>query len=1281
MRPTQKSVRGWGFTAVLVLLVFSFVSCKYELVKEPTHNFNEKKNAADYNDYILPPKNITASQGLKCAVELEWEAVPNAVQYYIYSAATPYDTFQKVSETKADETEISIDEESGITKYYCVSAVNYYGTVSSKSIVVSGSTLAVPIITEITASEDGNCVEVGWWMDNCTKSTYADYVVFYINVYSAQNLLIASYQKDGYSRKTIVPDLTSTTEYKFEVEAVNAQTSSKEQSGKTTAETAHRIIPDAPVSFNAAQGESAQNVRLSWILPQKAWYRENSGVSGFVQHALYFNIYRKPAGQDLEYGNPVFVMHITGEYVPGDTVTWDDITAERGKKYVYFIQSVTDGTAAGKTITSDSSKTAELEGWKISEPVFAINSEYTQSTGDNPKFTRIRFNYNLSFATLGKSYTYFVEKQRSDFDNNITGAPAYRKFYSLTEVNAALDDFDFTENYDNLSNVQGYYKYTLYICPSGSSDNSAAIETIPASGKYIVTDNVNMVPKVEEFTVEDGYSDKFKLSWKYNSEYNYTIYWTDQNGTESLLELKETDLSISGNTATYEHTAVSGDSRIYTLQASLGLEAQEVYKDNEGNPIICKTLGTVQPQIISYEYDKLLIKWPAVQKSNGTYTVSAKYEDDNNTELVTNSNCSISDPDSDSIIKCEISNPSGYNDAKKSGKKINLTVTTQSNKDSTTCQPFEVCTVGPALTNLQIPKNTKYKDRIIISWSGVQGAQGYLIRRIAHKTSNGDIEPDDYYFDGTNLFAGDNQVTEARAKVQVNNGTFTLTDIYKEADDETNQYERNQSSISWGIPFGYVVLPIKQGGSRNDFTQPFYSNLEENYGATYGYGYNLHAQKSESSKTQKIEWNVPYNASGNPVIYYREVNTAQWTEKKLPDFGVATGGKQTATFDIPDTLKAYEYFVSYNKDQLPSDMYPSFAADTEVGLSLIETSYDYTDKLAEKANKGYLLTTDYTARTGPESGYSELVSWDVWNYNYRSIGPSKAYICITNYNLSSDPITVAELDKDLHYSGSSDAENTIITNNPGDYNIISIEPQTLMDGSLNNPVTKGPLQVLRDAKHYYSIKMYSGEDESTSQVVNNGTYAYRNLNDYEFAKMVMVIFADGMKQIGELSFDDKEENPRVIIGAGAGGEIRIYHEATAGSSGKNYDYSYIDYSPELLTPSGEKTRTVKINATSICHRNGQTYGTYPRSFDEVTIYVTKDAEMPETYEGNIKFNLNSYESGSLTSRTASFNINSAEKRRLIIPVKMFIEINWKLQQVNDEAYDQDPTYGWWPASN
>jgi len=92
----------------LAFIFVSPLSCKYELVQETSHDFREKKNAADYEDFIIPPAWLKASKGLSKCVELEWESVPNAVQYQVFCADSPYDSFTMVSETKDADTKIRL---------------------------------------------------------------------------------------------------------------------------------------------------------------------------------------------------------------------------------------------------------------------------------------------------------------------------------------------------------------------------------------------------------------------------------------------------------------------------------------------------------------------------------------------------------------------------------------------------------------------------------------------------------------------------------------------------------------------------------------------------------------------------------------------------------------------------------------------------------------------------------------------------------------------------------------------------------------------------------------------------------------------------------------------------------------------------------------------------------------------------------------------------------------------------------------------------------------------
>lgn len=1297
-------------------------------------DMNEEKNAADYKDFILPPASLTATQGESKAVVLTWPAVKNAVQYQVFAAESPFSTFSKVSETTSTETEITIEEEAGITKYYCISAVNYYGTVSSKSVVAMGSTLAVPIITAIDASEEGNSVTVSWWMDNCSSDTYAADVSFNVNVYalSAPNIKFKSLTVDGDTRQVEIDGLTSKTEYYFEVEVVKTDSTSKECSEKTSAETAHRVIPDAPLDFTVTQGDSVSAVTLSWTLPEETWYRENAGVSGFALHPLYFVIYRKlSSAPDSDY-KKVKELHYD-PYEAGTSKTWDDELyddvnnvdgVERGKKYSYYIQSITDDTPEGKTITAESSKTDVIDGWLITEPRFSISSTYTPDENDNTLFKEIEFSYQVEFETFGKEYTYFVIRANYDSDKNIIDYSPAKIFNSLSEFKGEKGK----EIFKDLILTPTYYRYTLYICPSGAVDNSNSLITLPANGYFLVTSDASAVPTVSNFTLKDGYKNQFALSWDYKEDYRYIVHWTDVINNveqqEQSLELIESDLIIEGNdtdgyTAKYNHPAESGDRRIYTLEASTGL-SYTVRPNGDSKDEIYETLGTAQPKITSYEYDKICVEWPAVQKAKtgvDDFSVSAKYQNTANELVITdgenkNIQITIAGTENEPVYKCIISKPDGYNDADWSGKKIDLTVTATTSSenvsDSTTSTPLNVYTIGPAATEVLIDQVLQ-NESIGVKWKPVEaGVDGYLIRRVAYKTTsytdanlkeNEDISPDIYYYNISTdtLSINGETVSSDRASVSFSGGYFRLTDCYKEASSAENPYEVNQSYIAWGIPFGYTVIPVKEGGSSNDdfiFSGKIvkikdetegYSNIKkhEYFGSTTGYGLKVYAEKSESADTQVIRWNKPYSSSQDYYVYYRKAGTNnEWKDITFkPKENV---GEQMQILITPETkTDAYEYIVAYNKDKL-SSVPQSLLNDNIIGLSMTdEDKYNYNGVAIEKANKGYLLAVDYSAETGSGEGnefYSEFVNWKVWDYETRSIGPTSAKVRILNYNISTEWVPVAELDNNLHFVRSLNPENTKVEKKDN-VREIKLYPISMFDGTKDNYVTKGPLQVLRDAKHYYSLELFRGDK---SVILDNSVYAYREISEKELVKCALLTMAYGFYSEAGGAPDYSNINAKfeyknsITISGGKGNAF--FQKGDYQVSGKyNAKVTMDNFAPLQKNPAGKETSVVSVSMSNITIKIQGTWDYYIFKFDDENFTVSVKAVNDDSSERKLP---SSYTKDMTMKCTGSNNLKIVINNQTIVDTsdetirKIYFPI--QLHKADSHYWLVDSTYGWWP---
>lgn len=1266
-------------------------SCKYELVKEPTFNYNDKKNAADYNDFIVAPSSVTASHGLSKSVSIEWEAVPNAVQYYIYSCSTPYDTFTKVSETKGSETQIIIDEESGITKYYCVSAVNYYGTVSLKSVVTCGSTLSVPIITEITSAEEGDSLTVNWWMDNCRPETYESNISYEISVYlnATSNIKQKTLTASGSCRSLTVDDLMSKTEYYFTVEAINSNNKDKEISTRTSALTAHRVIPAPAADFTVTQGSIKDKVELSWTLPPKVWYRTTSGSSGFELYGLYFEIYRREAGSsaDFELIKKETVTTYPEDSASERTHTYTDSEVIRGKQYEYYIQSFTDGLPDGKTVTADSSKTSVETGWALSVPNLSIKSDYEKEGGT---FTSINFILNLEFEAYDVPYTYVLKRTGEILPAEQTfGGTASKEqsFSSIMELKNYTDSFPSTGK--TLLDEKGYYSYCVEI-----RNGNTVLDTAEASGKCLVTNDANAVPVIENFTVEEGYKDKFVLSWKFNSAYTYILHWKDYitgNNEASELNVSGTD----GSTVTYNHTAASGKQYSYQLEAVKEGLSTFAYPNNDSAEKVYYTLGTPSPVITEYDYDKIIVRWDSVQMAQASYTVSAKYEN-NSTELSNNTNTTITQNE-DNSFTCIFNNPD-YNDALKSGKNIKLEVKAKSSAQSgqETTKTIDVCTVGPAKMNLVVGDPSH--NEIVISWDAADVAKGYIIRRICGKnTFAGDTvssaDVDVYYYDGTDLYANGEPVADKRAVITKTNTGFKLTDKYCEPDNSTDSYESNQSYISWGIPYSYYVVPVKKTGSSDDFTcdenaisingTTVYANVTAKQGATFGYGLKIQAQKSESAEQQILEWEKPFITQDSyPSFYYRPAGSTTNTWKRMNIYTEL--GETKISFKPENLFEAYEYLVAYNRSSAGT-VPVSLINDTKLGLSTEETRYAYSNNVnKEQANKGYLLVVDLHAIT--DSEFSEKVYWDDWDYEKRSIGPESIEIKIKNYNISNGWKKVIKL---LPEDNTTVIKWKIVSELLPEDNITvtqldnatyKFRPTKIMDEDSSLKVTPGYMQVLRDAKHYYSVELKCGE---TTCIIadDESVYAYRDIGIKELIKCALLNLAYGLYLDGggkeDLSNVSDQLKYKTFNGKGNmhlnDKSLKIW------TADKYYTTCYLNqYGPLMLNPGNTTTSVVKISFDKTKLLNKGVTTLYLLDFEDsfdITVDKAYD-ELPESYSGTFKMSCTSVDNLKIEINNETIiDIGTKENRRIYFPA----QISHYDDNNKDEkhCWIKDPVYGWW----
>lgn len=1007
-------------------------------------------------------------------------------------------------------------------------------------------------------------------------------------------------------------------------------------------------------------------------------------------------------------------------YRVGAKLTYTDKSVLAGKQYTYRIRSYTDDVGT-KLISSDSSY-KECNAWLISTASLELKPNYEKS--ESTKFASISVNFDFDFEDFSlddsKFYTYVLTYEKTDFPTEANPNPSA----DLEEVLASFASVEELKNYTKIydsyflseAENQGYYSYKVYICSSSLSSTeittipSEYYETIKSSNFCSITDDSSKLPVINTFEVDDGYASKYILKWDYDSACTYTIQWTEYDGsteqplsnsTQSLL-LSTADFTTSeteGKTyATYNHSATSGDARKYTLLADNGLQVTKSYDS------VCKTLGTASVSMTSLSYDSITVNWAAVQKADD-YEVSAYYADDESkTELLKtsgddkNTEISNSSENGTTIYTCKITKPSGYDSALSSGKAITLKLTAKNSareSDNTTEGTASVCTFGPALVNASV--GNLYDSNILIKWNKVEGAVGYIIYRVLYSDSSADnskIESstDKYYYDVSSATLkrnGDNAAEDSNVSYVESSATFTLND--KDDASCADETSINQRKISWGLPFGYVILPVlndsddfefesgklemksgenvgKAGVSYSDIASDKSPAFVKN--ATFGYGLNVAAQKSVSGSEQVIEWSSPYYATDYAPTILRRL--ADSTENSWEVYKICEKGENSSSYEPSgeERYNAYEYAIKYKisaSNVGVGDTYKASSSYVEQLSKTLENRYSIN---TEQLNKGYLLALKFTAATG--NSYSEQIVVSPWNYTKRAIGPTKAELYVTNYNLLSPTVKVASYNVDDFTIPEANFETlTDTTLSSADY-ALSLAPTAISSGS--SGITDGVLKVLRDAKHYYKIELTS-ENGKATEAGDNSIYAYRNITDEELVKAAMLVIAD--------AFSNSSEGGGELGSKTSGFYWDAKYEKVGHYSLKMYITNYIHSWSTLPGNSNPTEAFIKAHDTG--GTRGKASDKFPSflCYDEyedysssklIPITITANGPNLDSYNATFKFATSTsdftYEVWRNDSKSSGQSISS-DQLKYWNPMKL----------TKDGTYEgKSTTYGWWPSN-
>lgn len=786
---------------------------------------------------------------------------------------------------------------------------------------------------------------------------------------------------------------------------------------------------------------------------------------------------------------------------------------------------------------------------------------------------------------------------------------------------------------------------------------------------------------MQNLVVQDGYPDKFVLTWDRDPAITYEIRYKmkDAEGNFILIEPVLADEGAEpGQTQPFEYPLTHYDGsqgkNAVTSGDALRIEIApftDYQGDNHkaGNPEspdqLFYTLGTpaVTFDQTKTAADSITVTWPKIEKAT-SYEVTYAYGGVPGTTQILRDGVATTFADAYKAdtqiiavtkeeeiqvtdnITCVIPKPIGYDYMAYSGKDVTVTVKAiNETRKTETTKTATTRTLGPAATGVSATVAAK-ESSIDVSWKEVPGATGYLIARTRYGATNTDdsrsTDGEFVYFYDTSakkLTIMGQDEAQIDSKVALQDGTFTLADAYTDStgvamDNPTRKFRIEQDKLGWGYPYRYQVFPVKEStpsfvraDNLNQCTvgNVTYQDADKNYatGSAIGYGLDVKATKAESADTVTVTWTKPYltgtNRTLNPVVYRKLSSDSGDTWKPLTSSIDDTTATMTIAAETADTKhKAYDYIVKYEETTSTSDTPYPFYLETQKGDG------------QEAANKGYYFTIQGADASKREiTGNAEELTVTAYDWKERKNGPEAYKIYIKNNNIDGKWHLVATVPvTDKGYGVIIGENDTGITvSNPAG-TVLRFTPEFTDD------VHTKYLKVLRDYKHYYKIE------------------AVRTITDSDGVETeITAVLGDDDSIWGARQITAKEFAYIASISVGDS----LYNSDICSSSSKNYVWTFNfdkNNGPYLLSISGLMHSSRWAWLTDRPHTHGANYS-FPDQVSEKAIlsFKTKDASLLIDCSGSVEIENFSKDTGTFVVKYKSEILDFTNEARNYVPFR------------------------------